>query len=415
MSQTAPVPKNLPATQRAMRTVKDWITTDNFKLEVGKMLPKMISPDYFVRVALNAAVRRADISECTPESVMACLLECASFGLLPNGRDAHLIPFKDNEKNRKVCTLSLDYKGITNIVRRSGEVAYIHADVVHEKDHFDYIFGSGAFLRHKPSNDVDRGAQIAVYSFVKMSGSSEDFDVMSAEDVEKVRARSKSANKGPWVTDWNEMAKKTIFRRHSKWLPFSPILLDQLHREEEGETLTEQERFSRAKPVAGSTVTGINFGEPTSQQASEPSEPAQNNPQPTAKDPSEASGEAEAGLAPSTLKSPSKGHHEGKALTASAQHSATAPQAAEPIPDTPPQTQSASGTIQDELAEQVISHGIDFDTFRGWCKTTGRLATDIADAIGGFSDLSSEFCQKLRSDAKAMTHLVKIYGQKGAQ
>ncbi len=77
---------------------------------------------------------------------------------------------------------------------------------------------------------------------------------MSIEDVEKIRSRSRSGNSGPWVTDFDEMAKKTVFRRHSKWLPLSPELRDKI--EKDDEPLTDQERFASAKPVSA-----IQFGE----------------------------------------------------------------------------------------------------------------------------------------------------------
>ena len=45
---------------------------------------------------------------------------------------------------------------------------------------------------------------------------------MTVEDVNKIKTRSKAGNSGPWVTDYDEMAKKTVFKRLSKWLPLSP-------------------------------------------------------------------------------------------------------------------------------------------------------------------------------------------------
>jgi hypothetical protein len=51
---------------------------------------------------------------------------------------------------------------------------------------------------------------------------------MSRDEIEAVRKRSRAANAGPWVTDWNEMAKKTVFRRLSKWIPLSSEYRDAL-------------------------------------------------------------------------------------------------------------------------------------------------------------------------------------------
>jgi recombination protein RecT len=57
--------------------------------------------------------------------------------------------------------------------------------------------------------------------------------VLSPGEVEAVRKRSKSPNKGPWETDYDEMGKKTAFRRHSKWLPLSPEVQDAIERDED--------------------------------------------------------------------------------------------------------------------------------------------------------------------------------------
>jgi hypothetical protein len=87
---------------------------------------------------------------------------------------------------------------------------------------------------------------------VRQKDGTEEFDVMSTEEIETVRRRSPAADDGPWVTDWREMAKKTVFRRLSKILTLSPELVELL--EHDDEPLTERERFNAAKPVAASVA-----------------------------------------------------------------------------------------------------------------------------------------------------------------
>lgn len=193
-------------------TIGGWLSGK--KNQFAMALPKHIKPDRFLRIALTAFSKTPKLRDCTKESLLSCLIDCSQLGIEPDGRKAHLIPYGN------VCTLIIDYKGLVDLARRSGEVAYIHADVVCEKDVFEYAFGSGAFLRHVPALK-DRGPATQVYSFVKLKDGSEDFCVMNKEEIEAVRGRSKASKNGPWVTDWNEMAKKTAFRRHSKWLPLS--------------------------------------------------------------------------------------------------------------------------------------------------------------------------------------------------
>lgn len=187
-------------------------------------LPKHLSPDRFTRVALTIYNKTPKLRDCTPQSLLACLMDCSSLGLEPDGRKAHLIPYGTT------CTLIIDYKGLVELARRSGDIADIHADVVHEKDYFDFQFGNDSRLVHKPVLS-GRGKAIAAYSYVRLKDGSSSFEVMNAEDIEAIRGRSKASKSGPWVTDWNEMAKKTVFRRHSKWLPLTPEFQDAVEKD----------------------------------------------------------------------------------------------------------------------------------------------------------------------------------------
>lgn len=184
------------------------------KDQFAMALPKHITPDRFLRVALTAINKNPKLGNCTKESLLACLLDCSQIGLEPDGRKAHLIPYGNQ------CTLIVDYKGLVELVRRSGEIADIHADIICKNDMFEYSYGTNSTLIHKP-NLADRGEFLGAYSFVKLKDGAFSFEVMGSKEIENVRKRSKAANLGPWVTDSPEMAKKTVFRRHSKWLPLS--------------------------------------------------------------------------------------------------------------------------------------------------------------------------------------------------
>src|SRR5258708_34479629 len=212
----------IPQQQLATKPKNDiqaLLASDEFKQKVALALPRHCTPDRFIRIACNALLRQPKLMQCSQTSLMKALLDLSAFGLEPDGRRAHLIPFKDE------VTLIIDYKGPAELVRRSGDVSYIHADVVCENDEFDYHFGTGATLSHKPKLN-DRGDVYAAYSFVRLKDGSEDFDVMDMQEIERIKQRSAAVKSGkkdtPWVTDENEMRKKTVFRRHSKWLPLSP-------------------------------------------------------------------------------------------------------------------------------------------------------------------------------------------------
>lgn len=194
--------------------IKSLILSDQMKKQFALALPKHLTPDRFVRIALTAINKNPKLLSCTKESLLACLLDCSQLGIEPDNRNAHLIPYGDK------CTLIIDYKGIVALARRSGEIADIHADVVYENDDFSYSFGTAGNLIHKPAMKT-KGKPIAAYSYVRLKDGSSSYEVMNVEEIEDIHKRSKAGNSGPWVTDWAEMAKKTVFRRHSKWLPVS--------------------------------------------------------------------------------------------------------------------------------------------------------------------------------------------------
>jgi len=204
------------------QSIKDLILSDKMKRQFAIALPKHLTPDRFVRLALTALNKTPKLAQCTQTSLLGCLMDLSQIGLEPDGRKAHLIPYGTE------CKLIVDYKGLVELVRNTGEVADIHADVVYENDKFEYSFGSDATLIHKPALK-ERGELIAAYSFVRLKDNSSSYEVMPITDIEAIKERSeawKAYKKGlikppPWVTDWNEMAKKTVFKRHTKWLPLS--------------------------------------------------------------------------------------------------------------------------------------------------------------------------------------------------
>lgn len=217
-------------------TLIQTIGGDQFKQQIAMALPRHLTPDRFTRIAITAMRRVPKLLQCTPESVLGCLMQLSQYGLEPDGRRAHLIPYGTE------CTLILDYKGIAELALRSGLVSTLHADVVHRGDIFRYSLGK--VIEHTPwflRDDKDRpekeGEIFAVYAHCENKDDTSCSAVLSIDEVESVRKRSKAGRNGPWVTDWNEMAKKTAFRRLSKWLVLSPEFRDAVAHDEEVESI----------------------------------------------------------------------------------------------------------------------------------------------------------------------------------
>lgn len=204
--------------------LRTFIAGDQFKKQVALALPRHMTPDRFARVALTAITRTPKLLDCTRESLLKCLMDCSQFGLEPDGRHAHLIPYG------KDCTLIIDYKGLIALARRSGQVAVFRGELVKENDDFSWRNG---VVAHDINWRADRGKTECVYSYVKFNDGSEDWEVMTLAEVNAIRERSRAKNAGPWVTDFDEMAKKTVIRRHSKRLTLSPEFADAIDRDDD--------------------------------------------------------------------------------------------------------------------------------------------------------------------------------------
>ena len=105
-------------------------------------------------------------------------------------------------------------------------ISSIHADKVCENDEFEYNIGE--IVKHKIDFRNERGDAYAYYTVVTFKDGTKKTEVMSKFEVEQIKERSsawasfkKYGKICPWNTDYDEMAKKTVFKRASKWLPLS--------------------------------------------------------------------------------------------------------------------------------------------------------------------------------------------------
>ena len=212
--------------QQPSRDLKGLLNSDSMKQQFANALPKHLKPERFIRVATTALMRVPNLAQCTPESFMKCMLDLSAWGIEPDGRRAHLIPFKNNQRGTYECTLILDWKGLAELALRSGMISKLHADVVCENDVFAYNLGE--ITAHVIDFRKPRGEPFAAYALATTKDGATFVAVMSKEEIEKIRDGSqgyrsaiqyKKAN--PWLTDPAEMWKKTAFRRLSKLLPLS--------------------------------------------------------------------------------------------------------------------------------------------------------------------------------------------------
>lgn len=187
--------------------------------EFKAALPAHVSVEKFSRVAMTAIQNNPDLQGADRRSLFGAVVRLAQDGLLPDGREAALVMF-----GKKAQAMPM-IAGVLKKIRQSGEVAKISAQVVYENDTFEISYGFDEDVQHVPPPlGQSRGNPVGCYATAVLKDGSKLLEVMDLEQIEKVRNVSRASKNGPWVTWWDEMARKTVMRRLAKRLPMSTDL-----------------------------------------------------------------------------------------------------------------------------------------------------------------------------------------------
>lgn len=186
--------------------------------KIREVLPRHVDAGKLIRVTIAAVSRTPALLDCDPISICQGVMVASRLGLEPDGTlgSAYLVPFA------KKAQLIVGYRGLVDLARRSGEVVKVDSAVVHKGDKFRYSLGDEPRIEHEPELDAEKaGLPVAVYAVATYKTGEKQREVMTWAQVEAIRARSRASGSGPWVTDTEEMARKTVIRRLCKHLPMS--------------------------------------------------------------------------------------------------------------------------------------------------------------------------------------------------
>ena len=199
MTKQPPIAKaDLQKTQgnRAPAAVKNsdvisFINQPSMKEQLAAALPRHMTAERMIRIATTEIRKVPALGNCDTMSFVSAIVQCSQLGL-----------------------------GMIDLARRSGQIASLSARVVREGDEFSFEFGLDEKLIHRPGENEDAPVT-HVYAVARLKDGGTQFEVMTRKQIELVRSLSKAGNNGPWVTHWEEMAKKTAIRRLFKYLPVS--------------------------------------------------------------------------------------------------------------------------------------------------------------------------------------------------
>ena len=191
-------------------------------------LPKHINSERFTRIAITTIRQNPKLAQCTQESLLGALMTSAQLGLEPGilGQ-CYLIPYG------RECQFQISYKGMIELLRRSGQLKDIYAYSVYSNDEFEMVYGLRRDLKHKPKLDADRGEMIGCYCVAILKDDTTAFEFMTKQEIEVHGKKfSKTYNNGPWKTDFEAMAHKTVVKKLLKWLPVSVEFLENVAKDE---------------------------------------------------------------------------------------------------------------------------------------------------------------------------------------
>lgn len=204
-------------------------TLDKMRPELVSVLPAHLPVEAFVRITQTALQQNPDLQTCTPRSIIAAATKAAEAGLQPDGEEGAMVAYnvkikyrdedgRERERWEKQAKFLPMVRGIRNQVQRSGMVKDWKVRIVYSQDKFRHIDGDVEVLEHEPAY-VEGDYPVMVYSIAYLENGEISRHVMRMDTVNKIRMRSRSKDGGPWVSDTEEMVKKTCLKQHSKALP----------------------------------------------------------------------------------------------------------------------------------------------------------------------------------------------------
>ena len=187
----------------------------SMKGEINNALPQYLPAEKFVRTSLTAINSNPKLLQCSPQSLLAAVMNSAQLGLefnTPLG-EAYLIPYGNQVQ------FQIGYQGLLKLAHNTGQFKRITAKEVHENDDFDINYGTGE-IHHSPVIRGESGDVIGYYAVYETKEGGRDSFYMSKEDATAYgRKFSKSFNSGPWKTNFDAMAKKSCIIQVLKYAP----------------------------------------------------------------------------------------------------------------------------------------------------------------------------------------------------
>lgn len=219
-----------PQLDKALETFPEFFCSDRFITLFFHELKKMYQQFY---------EKKAKVLVLSTDSIVRCILTCVQYGLEPGVSGmVYLVPYG------KDLTVMVGYKGMIELSYRSDRISSVQASCVYKNDIFSIKKGLNPDIIHEPSVTGIKKPEdfIGAYAVVVMKDGVKQFDFMNSDEIHNIRTtKSKTGNYGPWISDFDQMAQKTVIRRLLKIVPSSVAMQSMMANDEtmerEGKTM----------------------------------------------------------------------------------------------------------------------------------------------------------------------------------
>jgi phage RecT family recombinase len=181
----------------------------------------------FIRGFLLAIETNPDLTACSKGSIMRALLHSAEVGLTVGGAypHAYLIPYKPKGAPEAEAQFQISVWGYVELIRRSGQVKKVWADVIYSNDEYEVTSGTdGKQIVHKPNCFLPRAARgtlVGAYACALLENGETVFEPVSAEDLDLARRQNRGSSPA-WDLWPDQQRQKVALKRLQKYLPKGP-------------------------------------------------------------------------------------------------------------------------------------------------------------------------------------------------
>jgi recombination protein RecT len=208
---------------------------EKYRDEITAMLAAGLTWSRFMNSCLAAMRRDPSFLEgTTTRSVITALIQSAQDGLVPDGKEGVITPYKNKRSGKREAKWNPMTQGLRKRARETDHMI-IDAQVVHEKDVYKRTQGDNPSIIHEPADHLpDRGPMSLVYAiFKREDGNILHREVMNRKQVMDVKGQSSQEDSLMWTKFETEAWRKSVIRRGIKTVPISDALMQVVSRDDD--------------------------------------------------------------------------------------------------------------------------------------------------------------------------------------